>query len=199
MFKKNINIDEDILRKNKIPLLYKDPNWLELFGEVEDAKIRDIKISLEEKVSRENEIISLIKDYQAEKLQCMKMILGVSDSINNDNKIKNIKLLDEYKDKIKSINNEIDNLKFESEAMPKEIRELNLNLLKETIRFGYDELNEKEDTLKEALEEIDILRGKLKELIKIKYDYGEWINKTYTFFHGLLGSEIIEKIDQERL
>lgn len=199
MFERNINIDENILRKNKIPLLYKDPNWIELFGEVEDKELKNTRIELEKKVFREKEIISLIKNHQAEKLQCMKMILGVSDSVNNDNKRENLRLLDEYKDKIESINNEIDELTFESETIPKEIRELNLNLLKVTVRYGYEELRQKENTLKQATEEIDVLRRKLKELIRIKYDYGEWINKTYTFFHALLGSEVIEKIDQERL
>ncbi len=199
MFEKNINIDEDILRKNRIPLLYKDPNWIELFAEVEDKEMKIAKIELEKKVGREKEISVLIRDMQAEKLQCMKMILGVSDSVNNANKRGNIRLLDEYKNKIESINSKIDELTFESETIPKEIRELNLNLLKETIRYGYSELNQKEHTLNQALKEVDILRQKFKKLIKIKYEYGEWINKTYTFFHALLGSEVIEKLDQERL
>ncbi len=199
MVRKNIEIDKDILRNNKIPLLYKDPDWIDLFDQVEDKKINEIKLELEGKVSRELEIEKLIKDMQDEKTQCMKMILGVSDSINNSKKRGNIRLLDEYKEKIESINEEIDDLIFESETLPKEIRELNLNLLRETIRYGYDELSEKEEILKESLEEIDILREKMKSLIKIKYDYGDWINNTYTFFHGLLGSEIIEKIDQKRL
>lgn len=199
MARKNIEIDKDILRNNKIPLLYKDSAWIELFNEVEDKKINVMKTELEEKVLRSREIEKLIKDMQAEKTQCMKMILGVSDSVNNLNKKGNIKLLDEYKEKIESINIEIDDLIFESETLPREIRESNLNLLRETIRYGYDELGEKEEILKESLEEIDILREKLKSLIKIKYDYGDWIDKTYTFFHGLLGSEVIEKIDQARL
>lgn len=196
---KTIEIDKDILRKNKIPLLYKDQNWIDLFSKVENKKINSAKAELEEKVAREIEIEMLIKDMQAEKLQCMKMILGVSDSVNNSNKKGNIKLLDEYREKIESINSQIDDLIFESETIPKEIRELNLNLLKETISYGYDELDQKEEILKSSLEEIDVLREQLKSLIKIKYDYGDWINKTYTFFHGLLGSEVIEKIDQERL
>lgn len=199
MFEKNSNIDENILKKKKIPILYKDSNWNELFGEVKDRDIKKAKVELQEKVSREREIIKQIKTLQSEKLQCMKMILGVSDSVNNANKRSNIKLLDEYKNKIESLNEEIDDLTYQSEIIPKEIRELNFNLLKETIRYGYDELRQKEKILDESLEEIDILKKRLKELIEIKYNYGDRINKTYTFFHGLLGSEIIEKLDQERL
>ena len=37
----------------------------------------------------------------------MKMILGISDSINNDNKVENIALLDDYKNRMISINEEL--------------------------------------------------------------------------------------------
>lgn len=199
MFKKNINIDQNILSKTKVPLLYNDANWLELFGQVEDKEIKKVKKIVEEKVSRQKQVMTSIKQLQSEKIQCMKMILGVSDSVNNSNKRENIRLLDEYKDKIESINEEIDDLTFESETIPKEIRKLNLDLLTATIHYGYNELIEKEDTLKQVTDEIDVLRNRLKELIKIKYDYEDRVNKTYTFFHSLLGSEVIEKIDKERL
>ncbi|MFA7534249.1 MAG: hypothetical protein WCY46_07955, partial [Tissierellaceae bacterium] len=75
----------------------------------------------------------------------------------------------------------------------------NLKLLNATIEYGYRELIIREKVVKESIVEIDQLRNRLKDLIKTKHDYEEWINKTYTFFHGLLGSEIIEKIDKERL
>lgn len=127
------------------------------------------------------------------------MILGISDSVNNDNKTENIVLLDEYKDKIYNINQELEELAFQLEMMPKEIREGNFKLLTATIQYGYDELSSKEKIVNQSKEEIEILRQKLKELIKTKHDYEEWINETYTFFHGVLGSEIIGQIDKERL
>ena len=127
------------------------------------------------------------------------MILGVSDSINNENKKENIKFLDEYKDRIEIINNDLEELTFELETIPQEIREANAKLLNATIKYGYNELKIKEEVLDKSTEELYILRTRLKELINIKHDYEEWIDETYTFFHGLLGSKIIEEIDKERL
>ncbi len=199
MFEKNINIDINILRKNKIPLLYKEPSWLDIFGDVNDKEIQKNKKELEERVIREAEIENKIKSIQREKLNCMKMILGVSDSVNNENKIENIVLLDEYKKKIELLNEEMDELTFELETIPKEIREINLSLLNASIQYGYSELKSKEKRLSNSIEEIQILRDRLKTLIEEKHNEEEWINKTYTFFHGLLGSEIIEEIDRERL
>lgn len=201
MFDRNLNIDidEKVLRKNKIPLLHTDSNWIKLFGDVKDRNIISLKKQLEEIVSKEREIEKQVKNLQREKLKCMKMILGVSNSVNNENKKENLVLLDEYKKKIEEINLKLDDLTFQMETIPKEIREINTNLLNATIQYGYKELIDKEKILNQSTEEIDILRRRLKELINIKHDYEEWINETYSFFHGLLGSEVIEKIDKERL
>jgi len=199
MASKNINLDENILRKNRIPLLFNEPSWVKLFGDTDDKDIKNLKEELIELVSKEKEANIRIQKIQKEKLECMKMILGVSDSVNNDNKKGNIVLLDEYKNKIYKINEELEELAFELERMPKEIREANFKLLNATIQYGYDKLSYKEKIVNKSKEEIEDLRQKLKGLIKTKHDYEEWINETYTFFHGVLGSEIIGKIDKERL
>lgn len=199
VFNRNINLNESILLKNKIPLLYNDNSWTKLFGDVNDKSIQNAKEELVELVAKERELESRNRELQKEKLKCLKMILGVSDSINNENKIENVSLLDEYKNQILNINEEIENLTFQLETIPKEIRNANLKLLNATIQYGYDELKAKEKVVNQAINEIEILRQRLKELILTKHDYEEWINETYTFFHGLLGSEVIEKIDKERL
>jgi len=197
--RRTIDLDERILKKNRIPLLYNEPSWVKLFGKAKDRNIQRAKEELMALVEKEKELDAKTKDLQREKLKAMKMILGISDSVNNENKTENIRLLDEYKNKVEKINEELDELIFQLETMPKKIREANLQLLNATIEYGYKELNNREKVLREAIEEIDILRTRLKGLIKIKYDYEEWINETYRFFHGLLGSDTIEKIDEERL
>lgn len=199
MFGKNFIIDEDFLRKNKIPLLQTDKSWIKLFGNAKDKSIQNTKIELIELLSKEKKMEAKVRKLQKEKTDSMKMILGVSNSINNDNKLENIVLLDEYKNQLIKINEELDDLTFQLEMIPKEIREVNLKLLNATIQYGYDELKYRARVVSQADEEIRKLREQLKELISTKHDYDEWISETYTFLHGILGSEIIEKIDRERL
>lgn len=199
MFEKKVVVDKNILRKNKIPLLHNDKSWKKLFGDVKDININNAKEEIINLVSREKELEDKSKKLSKEKLNCMKMILGVSDSVNNNNKVENIGLLDEYKSKMVEINDELEEIAFELETIPKEIRDANLRLLNATIQYGYDELKNKEGIVEKSKTEIEVLRERLKELINIRHDYEEWINETYQFFHGILGPEIIEKIDEERL
>lgn len=198
MFSKTINLDESILIRNKISLLHNDDSWNKLFGDANDKNIQNAKEELIQLVNKKKEIEIKNRELQKEKMKCMKMILGVSDSINNDNKIENIKLLDDYKNTMININEELEEITFQLETIPKEIREVNLRLLNATIQYGYNELKTREKIVNQSVDEIEVLRQRLKELIETKNDYEEWVNEAYTFLHGLLGSEIIEKIDKER-
>lgn len=197
--KKRIDLDQNIIKKNKIPILCHEPTWIKLFGNADNKNIQKAKEELIELLEENKRLDNRVKELQKEKVHAMKMILGISDSINNENKVENVKLLDEYKYKMENINEELDELTFQLEMMPNKIKEANLRLLNATLDYGYKELSNREKVLKEALDEIDVLKARLKELIKIKYDYEEWINATYKFFHGLLGSDTIDKIDEERL
>lgn len=196
---RNIDLDENIMLKNKIPLLIENKDWLNLFGNVNDKNIQYIKEELTELVEKQRELERDSKNFQKEKLHAMKMILGISDAVNNENKIGTIGLLDEYKEKIENINEELDEITFQLETIPQKIKELNFNLLKVTVSYGYKELKDKEKKLKAVTDELETIRERLQVLINEKYDYEEFINATYLFLHGMLGNEEMEKLDEEIL
>ncbi|WP_416198502.1 MAG: hypothetical protein ACFWUA_01960 [Sporanaerobacter sp.] len=199
MFSKDIDLDENIILKNKIPILINDENWIKLFSDVDDKYIKSHKEELEELLKEQKKIENEISSLQREKLKCMKMILGISDAVNNEEKVESVSLLDEYSEKIYGINDKIDDLTFQLETIPKEIREANYELLKATVKYGYRELKTKEKKLEETTEELEELKERLKELINEKHDYEEWVSGTYTFLHGMLGNKEMEKLDEQIL
>lgn len=194
---KNIDLDENIVLKNKIPILIEDENWLKLFGDVSNKNIQHIKTELIQLVNTKKELEKKERTLQKEKTLSMKMILGISNAVNNEKQTHSVDLLDKYKERIEKINEELNEIIFELETIPQEIRELNFNLLKATVYYGYKELKTKEKKLQEVTDELEIIRERIKVLINEKYDYEEWINLTYSFLHGLLGSEEIEKLDEQ--
>ncbi|SHI09257.1 hypothetical protein [Sporanaerobacter acetigenes] len=199
MFSKDIDLDENIILKNKIPILIEDENWIKLFSDVDDKYIINHKEELEELLKEQKKIENEISSLQKEKLKCMKMILGISDAVNNEEKVESVSLLDEYSGKIYEINDKLDDLTFQLETIPKQIREANYELLKATVKYGYRELKIKEKKLEETTEELEELKERLKELINEKHDYEEWVSGTYTFLHGMLGSKEMEKLDKQIL
>jgi len=196
---KNIDLDENIILKNNVPILIKDENWIRLFGNVDDRAIQFNKQILQELLKEQANLESEIGQLQKEKLKCMVMILKVSDAVNNEEKVEGVELLDEYKENINSINEKMDELTFKMETIPQEIRDANYELLRSTVKYGYSELKIKGKKLEEVTNEFEELREKLKVLINEKHDYEESINRTYTFLHGMLGSKEMEKLDKQIL
>ena len=145
---RNIEIDESIIIKNKIPLLVYDKEWKKLFGNIDNKDIINTKEKLIEAINKKNQLEREEAKLKKDKNFAMKMILGISNSINNENKVENVNLLDKYKDKIESINERLDELSFELENIYKEIRDLNFNLLKATVYYGYRDIKKKEKKLK---------------------------------------------------
>ncbi len=202
MFSKGIEIDieETIIAKNKIPILIKDPTWLKLFGDIGDRSINNARKELEDLLEKQRLTDRQLKEKDREKKKTMTKIIMLSDEINNNNSyIEGTELLGQYQQEIYKLNDEIDNLTFELEMLPKDIREANLNLLKSTVKLAYKQLAEWESSLQPFNEEMENLRNRLRELIEKKNDYEEKINTTYTFLHGLLGSKEIEKFDKDML
>lgn len=196
---KGIDLDEDIIQKNKIPILIDDENWQRLFGTVDNKNIQLIKDELMALIEKERELERQSEKLQKDKLHAMKMILGIADAVNNENKIENVDLLDEYKQKIEDTNEELDDIMYQLETLPQDIKEMNFELLKATVEYGYKELKAKEKKLNTVTEELENLRERLKDLINEKHDYEEWIDATYSFLHGMLGSQEMEKLDEKIL
>lgn len=193
----DFDLDENIMFRNRIPVLVRDERWLELFGKVNDKDIKNYKEDLEKVLEKQKKIEREISHWHKEKSKCMKMILSISDVVNNEKETKSVGLLDDYKEKIYFINETIDELTFKLETIPEEMRYLNYELLKATVKYGYRELKDKEGSLAKVSSELEELREILRELINEKHDYEEWIDSTYTFLHRMLGSEEIERLDRE--
>lgn len=201
MFFKSLNIDieREIIAKNRIPILVKDENWLKLFGSADDKLLNDARRELESALERQKEAEIQLREKSREKRKIMNKIIALSDELNNNHLTEGVELLEQYQQEIYTLNDEIDNLTFELETLPKEIREANLNLIKATVKLAYKQLADWEKSLEPLGDEIESLRNELRELITKKNDYEEKINMTYKFLHGMLGSKEMEKLDKDML
>lgn len=199
MFSKDIDIKYDIILRNRIPLLINDKNWSEIFGAVDDKSIQNFAKELKNLIKVKNEKERMLLRLKSEKKHVMSKIWSLSDKINNEDCNEGIQLMGDYEKQIYGINDEIDNLTFELETMPKMIREANFNLLKATIRYFYRELKPSENKLDEVNSEIERLKEQLMNLLNEKHDYEEKISRSYSFLHGILGSKEMEKLDKNMM
>ena len=200
LFKKlNVDIEYDILLKNRIPLLIENKDWVQIFGSSKNKEIQKDKVALLELITREKELVKKLEDTKSDKKRMMAKIITLSDEINNNNKVENISILEESQQDMNRMNEEIDDIMFELEMMPRSIREANLKLLESTVKHAYMELVEKEEELEKINGELSELREKLRDYIVRKCDNEERINKIYSFLHNSLGNEKLNELDSDIL
>lgn len=197
--KVEVNIDFSSLTKSAIPLLIEDEKWKKLFGEIKEKEIVNLKTELKELVDESRKIRKEIPIKKSEKKKLISKILTLSEKINNNELTEGIDLLENYKEELNSLNEEIEDLSFKSETVPTDVRQANLNLLIETIKYAYLDIMDTENKLEDIDAELKELRKRLKDIIVAKYDYEENRNEIYQFLHDVLGATEVDKLDRDIL
>lgn len=195
----DIDINLDSFNKSLIPLLIEDEIWKDLFSNIKDKEIISLKEQLKSLVESSRNIRKELPSKKEEKRKLITKILTLSDKVNNDELVEGVDLLEDYKNELEELNDEIDELTFKSETIPSEVRKINLDLLIETIKYAYIDIIDSEENLKNIETELVELRKRLKEIIKEKYDYEEKRNEIYKFLHNTLGANEVDRLDRKIL
>ncbi len=196
---KDINFKDNIVRRNKIPTLIYVPEWIQLFSGNKSRSMQKIIARLEVLIARNKECDSELYNLEKRKKMVMNKILYLSKDINENNDKTALSKMEEAEKEIKEINRKIPVLLEELESIPKQINDMNTQLLKETIKRAYELINESRSESEKCQEQVNDLRQKLAELIQKKADMEERVNKLYLFIHGMIGADEMESLDESFL
>ena len=196
---KDIDLEEGLIRRKKIPVLILNKEWKTLFEEYMTKDMIKKAKELEEKLSEEKQIEVQLRVIRKQKKQLMEKVLLLSEEINNDQKKEAINRMQATKEQILNANKQIDELEYKLETQPKEIDKLNLDLLKDTIHIAYGDIKEGGSQISILGEEIT----KLRETLHLKWeDKLNWEKRTqhlYSYLHDTLGHEETNKLDKHFL
>lgn len=197
LFKKNIDIyiDENIIKKNRVPILTKDRVWKDIIGANTSKSIQSLSNRLEELLEEEKKLKIQLKDNKQQKTKLMNKIIHLSNLLNSKGQENVLPEMERCKEEIEKINEAIDVIMEKLEEYPKEIEKINLALLKETIIIVYSDINTSQNRLFTVKDEIDELRAKLNSLREEKDLLEEKIELLYSFLHTVVGHEEMEKLD----
>ncbi|MGE5630393.1 MAG: hypothetical protein ACM3TR_04760 [Caulobacteraceae bacterium] len=196
---KNINFKDNIVKKNKIPILIYVPEWIQLFANFKSKSMQKCVTKLEELLEREKSIDAELRGLEKRKKVLMNKILYLSKDINENNNEAAIAKMDETQNELLDINKKIPELIEEMEALPGLINEQNTQLLKETIKRSYELIKEHAAESEKCQNEVNELRQKLAGFIQKKVDMDERVNKLYSFVHGMIGAAEMENLDESFL
>lgn len=199
MGRKDRKIEFDTVVKNrKIPILTIDARWHELLqDELKNTRIKELEQEVNNLLKKQGKMVNDIKDMKKLKTSLIKDIV-VNMDIGTDiiGKAKE-KKLDKNKQYINELNSKIEKAMDELSEIPYKIKEVNEELMVESMLICYDRLDYNKIKISEVTEWIGKIRDELKNKILIKQDMETKNKLIYTYMHDILGADLMELFDKE--
>ncbi|SNS09593.1 hypothetical protein SAMN05446037_100441 [Anaerovirgula multivorans] len=198
LFRKNtdIEVDEKIIKKNRVPVLIKDKEWKNIIASSHTNKtIQFFSKQLEDLINEEKESLRQLNNNKQYKTKLMNKIIYLSDLLNRQGKEDVLPELEKCKEEITKVNEIIDEIMDKTQDYSREIERVNLALLKETIVIVYKDITIGHDKLLAVDQEIEELREKLGNLRDEKDELEKKNEKLYSFLHTVIGHKEMEKLD----
>lgn len=189
---------ETVVKNKKLPILTLDARWYELFpDDMKSPRIKELEQELNNLLKEQGKTVNDIKDMKRLKNNLIKDIV-VNMDIGTDilGKEKE-KRLDKNKQYINDLNEKINNAMDELSDLPYRIKEVNEELMVDSMKICYEQLNSNKKEIAGIAEWIGQIREELKIKILSKQDMETKNNLIYTYMHDILGVENMEAFDKE--
>ncbi|NLK27915.1 MAG: hypothetical protein GX306_06185 [Clostridiales bacterium] len=186
-----------VIKNRKLPILTLDSRWHEIFPEEEKtSEIKDLERKLNELLAKQGKLVNEIKDYKKIKKNLMNEIVANMDTNSGPTSKQREKKLDRNKQYILEINKKIDDEMEELSRLPYQIKEINEELLVESISICYDRISKQMVEINEISDWIKKAREELKIKILQKQDMENKNTLIYSYMHDILGAELMERFDE---
>ena len=188
---------ESALKDKKVPILVLDQKWHRLFaihGKTEE--IKQVESQLNSLLAEQGKLNNELKELKKVKKQLMDNIVeNMDDAAKGENEKLRTKKLEEDKRLIDDINNKIDEKEDTLLDIPKQINDVNRELMLLSMDYFYGKLRVNQEQAKEIEDWINQVRIDLKKNI-IRKQNREINNKEiYSYLHDIFGHDVIELFD----
>ena len=197
--RKKVKIKADFseaLKGKKLPIISLDERWHTLFPENnKPTYIKELEKNLDKLMKQQGKIISDMKDMKKVKNRLMDGIVANMDAQTSNQRNMKEKRLDKSQKLIKEINSKLKVDEDELAEIPYKIKEANEKLVTESMNLCYKRLKTNGQEIQELEDSILKMREELKKQILLKQDLEETNTLIYSYMHDLLGSDVLETLD----
>lgn len=177
------------------PILILDERWLRIFPEAyKTPEIKLLERKLREAFKYQARLTSDMEDAEQKKKQLMDRIIRFMNVAQvSESEAKKQEKSQEY---IKDINEQLSGMEMEYENMPDRIKELNEELLVESLRVCYRRMKDNKDQLATQKQLVMEARELLQERTERQKELRKENERIFSFMHRVFGSRIIEIFDE---
>ncbi|MGN0306825.1 MAG: hypothetical protein ACI4DN_01285 [Lachnospiraceae bacterium] len=185
---------EKALQGKNVPVLVLDNKWHRLFDYMEpDKTIRKMEQELNALLKKQGRLNTQLKDLKKVK---KKLMDGIVDLMDKEDSF-SVKKREESKRLISECNEKMENCEDELLGLPREIHQLNHDLMIHTMELCYQVLKGNEKEIIEIAGWIDQVRVELKKNIVRKQEKEVANQEMYSYMHDALGANVMELFDMK--
>lgn len=195
--KKKAEIDLELLRHSRVPILILDKVWHNIFPPGKKTKvILQLEETLNTLLKQQGKLNNDLKDYLKIKKKLMDEILELTtEAFTNQNESAK-REMERNQRNILEINEKLEQIQNRLNILPEEIQEINGRLLEESVKICYKEMKEHQESLNELNIWIERTREILKNKLEEKTVREEKAAQIYSYLHDLVGADFIEYLDK---
>ncbi len=181
----------------KIPILTLDNKWHRLFTQSEfTSELKGMEKNLNDMLKRQAKLNSESRELKKLKKKLMDEVVILADAMGERPTKKQDKEMEDHKRLIEECNEKMDAYEEELVELPRQISQLNNQLMLITMDVCYRKLQNTKE-LSEIEEWISGIRRELKKKVVRKQEKEAVINKLYAYMHDIFGAEVIELFDMQ--
>jgi len=182
----------------KIPILTLDNKWHRLFTQSEfTPELRSLEKTLNDLLKRQAKLTSESKEIKKLKKKLMDEVVILADEMGEHPTKKQDKDMADHKRLIEECNEKMDAYEEELVELPRQINQVNNQLMLITMDVCYKKLQRNTKELEEIEEWISGIRRELKKKVVRKKEKEAVINKLYAYMHDIFGAEVLELFDMQ--
>lgn len=190
---------KNALAGKDIPILSLDNKWYQLFTQAQaNPRIRRLEEQLNSLIKRQGKLNTEKKDIRKLKRKLMDQIMVTVDELDQGvNQEINDKKIDADKRLVKECNVKLAAYEKELTQLPKQIEEVNTQLMLATMEICYKKIKENTEQIDELTKWIDATRIELKKNVVRKQDRETENRQLYAYMHDIFGADVLEIFDMK--
>ncbi|MBP5608691.1 MAG: hypothetical protein J6X66_10560 [Lachnospiraceae bacterium] len=176
----------------RIPVISLDNKWYKLMAGIEHTPhMQELEEQLKELLKRQGKLNTESKQIRAAKAKLMEEIVGVMDDQNGKQK------QSDYSSQINALNQKLEEYQDELLDLPKEIEQVNYELMLETMEVCYELIAQNTQRINEIASWIADMRIELKKNVVRKQEAELKNQQIYSYMHDIFGAEVIDIFDMK--
>lgn len=192
------DVFKEALAGKRIPILTLDSKWHQLFTQAKpDRHIKRLEERLNELLKKQGKANTEVKEIRKLKKRLMQEIVENAQEASLENDGRAQKKAEDNKRLIGDCNKKIDAYEDELLSLPKEIDEVNMDLMLATMDVCYDRLKENEAEIAEIARWAAQVKEELKEKLVRKQEMEAMNQGLYSYMHDIFGADVINIFDMK--